>query len=410
MRRILTASYTTYYNISNKRSHMNITNTAEIRSQNKKKIIEYLRNESSTKKIMSDRLELSFATVSNLCNQLIEEEILQITSSMSSKGGRIPGLISIRPNSKYTLCLDFNNAEDARVALVNLSNELVDCTKVVIQESADYSQYLQAYYDAALGLLEKHSISHSQLLGVGAAIPGIFYKKNNTVINSTNALFENKPMKLDIEQKFGLPAYLENESNLLALASLLRDQVKGSSADIVYIYLGEGLGVGITSRGSLLTGTRGLGGEISHMGIGARSFPCYCGKAGCIESELTISGFYRKLRGAEAALPDNPGEWWGHFVREVLSGEPAAVDVIAENGRLLGSLVSVLANIFDPDEVYIGGFIEGIFPVLHPYIVEEAQSRMATHEYFFPSIRGSAGYEHLLIQGCGELVFKQWNP
>jgi hypothetical protein len=36
---------------------MNITNTAEIRSQNKKKIIDYLRCQPSTKKLMAERLE-----------------------------------------------------------------------------------------------------------------------------------------------------------------------------------------------------------------------------------------------------------------------------------------------------------------------------------------------------------------
>ncbi|MCC2686534.1 MAG: type 11 methyltransferase, partial [Paenibacillaceae bacterium] len=200
---------------------MSVTNTAEIRSQNKKKIIEYLRFEPSTKKIMSDRLELSFSTVSNLSNQLIEEGILEIVSSRSSNGGRIPGLISIRPDGKYTLCLDFNNLGDAKVALVNLNNDLIGSAKVNVHEETDYDELIQTYYEESVELLAAHGISVDRLLGVGAAIPGIFYKLNNSVINSTNRLFENKLLKNDLEQKFGLPVWLENESNLLALASLL---------------------------------------------------------------------------------------------------------------------------------------------------------------------------------------------
>jgi predicted NBD/HSP70 family sugar kinase len=389
---------------------MGITNTAEIRSQNKKKIIDYLRVEPSTKKMMSDRLELSFSTVSNLSNQLVEDGILEIASSQSSNGGRIPGLISIRPDGKYTLCLDFNSPEDAKVALVNLNNDLIGSARVNILEETDYIGLIQAYYNVSMNLLAEHGIPAHRLLGVGAAIPAIFYKMNNSVINSTNRLYENKLLKNDLEQKFGLPAYLENESNLLALASLLKDRGGGKVKDIIYIYLGEGLGVGITHKGVLLTGARGLGGEISHIPLGFRQFPCYCGKSGCVESELTIAGFYRKLHGNGPVLTENLNGWWKQFTLDAEASGQQAREVVAENGKLLGILVSVLANIFDPDEVYIGGFPEAIFPALYPYIIEETRSRMQTKEYFVPQILNSADYGKLIIMGCGELVFKQWSP
>jgi predicted NBD/HSP70 family sugar kinase len=387
---------------------MTITNTAEIRSRNRKKIIEYLRFEPSTKKMMSDRLELSFSTVSNLSNQLIDEGILEIVSSQSSNGGRIPGLISIRSDGKYTLCLDFNSPEDAKVALVNLNNELIGSAKVNVFEETDYDKVVQAYYNESMTLLAKHGIPVDRLLGVGAAIPGIFCKLNDSVINSTNPMYENKPLKNDLEQTFGLPVYLENESNLLALASLLED--RGGTKDIVYIYMGEGLGVGITHMGTLLSGARGLGGEISHIPLGFRQFPCYCGKSGCVESELTMEGFYRKWHGNDSVLPSNLNEWWKQFTRDVEAGDKQALKVVKENGNLLGILVSVLANIFDPDEVYVGGFPETIFHWLNPHVIEECRSRMQTKEVFVPKILNSAGYGDLIIMGCGELVFKQWNP
>jgi predicted NBD/HSP70 family sugar kinase len=174
--------------------------------------------------------------------------------------------------------------------------------------------------------------------------------------------------------------------------------------------MGEGLGVGIAHKGALLTGARGLGGEISHIPLGFRQFPCYCGKSGCIESELTLAGFYRKLHGKGSVLPGNLNGWWKQFTLDVESGDQQARDVVAENGKLLGILISVLANIFDPSEVYIGGFTEAIFPLLYPHIIEETRNRMQTKEYFVPRILNSAGYGDLITIGCGELVFKRWNP
>jgi predicted NBD/HSP70 family sugar kinase len=126
------------------------------------------------------------------------------------------------------LCLDYNNPENTKVALVNLNNEIVDFVKVKISKSEDYYELLQSCYDESMRLLAKHSIPIGRLLGVGVAIPGIYYKKNKSVINSTNRLIENKFLKTDIEEKFGLPVFLENESNLLALASMLKDKERGS--------------------------------------------------------------------------------------------------------------------------------------------------------------------------------------
>jgi predicted NBD/HSP70 family sugar kinase len=389
---------------------MQIINTANIRAQNKKMIVEYLRSEPATKKVLSYQLDLSFATVSNLCNQMIEENILEVTSTLSSNGGRIPGLISIRPDARYILCLDFNKLEDAAIAIVNLNHDIIDSTKMKIDGHAEYEEIINTFYGSAMELIAKHSTSMDRLLGVGVAIPGIFHKTNHTVINSTNPLFENKPLKADIEQRFGLPAYLENESNLLALASLLKDSESGDKKDIIFLYLGEGLGVGITRKGSLLTGNRGFGGEISHIPIGTRQFPCYCGKAGCAESELTIAGFYKKWHGDKYAVPDIPSVWWEEFIQSAASGDERALRVIEENGQLLGKLISVLANMLDPDEVHIGGITEPLYSILHPHLLAEMQSRMMTRDYYLPAIHNSMGYEQLLIKGCSELVFKQWSP
>jgi len=54
------------------------------------------------------------------------------------------------------------------------------------------------------------------------------------------------------------------------------------------------------------------------------------------------------------------------FRRRAEAGEPAVLEVLADQGRWLGTGVSVLANLLDPEVVVLGGH----FPTLEPFLVE----------------------------------------
>ena len=258
--------------------YTSIQNTAELRSFNTKRIIDYLRcNDSATKNHLSDRLGLCFATVSNICNQLISDGILENVLSPKASGGRIPQLLLINPSSKYTLALDLTNKGSLDLAVVNLKSEVVAAKRVKSLSPDSIQRLLETIVDLSRETLSELQISSDRLLGIGVAAPGILYSNTECLINSTNPLFENMPLKSMLEKAFNLPIEIENESNLLAMAeSLFRRSDETYNKDIVYLFVGEGIGVGIISNGKLLTGSRGLGGEISHIPIGERNYLCTC--------------------------------------------------------------------------------------------------------------------------------------
>lgn len=389
---------------------MLVQNTAELRSLNKKKIIEFLRfNVPSTKKDITEDLDLSFATVSNLCNQLIEEGILDIVSSQSSNGGRIPGLLSIKPCSKYSFCLDIIRRKEVKVAIVNMKNEVVASVVEKVTVSEDFKELVRFYYALYCRLLGEYEISRSDIIGVGVAVPGILNRSDNCVVNSTNPVFENKPLQKEIEKLFGLQASLENESNLMALATSFSDKDGSKKKDIIYLYLGEGLGTGILCNGNLVMGNKGLGGEISHMPLGDRRYECYCGNSGCIETELTQKGFLRKYSETAGIELEDTQENWEKFINHVLSGDVAAIQVVEENGKLLGKVIASLVGIFNPEAIFIGGITERIFNAIYPPMMEEALKRFIIKDQGELEIINSENYDNLIFKGVTELVFKNWN-
>lgn len=387
-----------------------IQNTTEIRSFNTKKIIEFLRfNDFATKKELADKLNLSFATVSNICNQLVAEDLLERTTSSSSNGGRIPELLSINPKSKYFLCIDLVKSGIAEIAIVNLKNSIIE-TMINILDSESINNNMQAIYEQTIKFTEKLGISLSAILGIGVSVSGIFNHSSSKIVNSTNPIFENQPLKDMIFDLFNIPVYIENESNLLAVAAVLHSSKEHKYKDLIYIYIEEGVGVGIISHGELVTGHRGLGGEICHMPIGNDSYSCYCGNTGCVESELSLRGFLRKYRDLSDSKLLASTEVWEALMDKVDAGDEAALKLIEENGKLLGRLISILQNIFDTEVFYIGGLTAKLYDAMYGYMILEAKSRTLLRNIDDFTIKYSSDYLRLTIIGCGELVFKNWNP
>src|SRR5689334_10465656 len=138
-----------------------VNNTAEIRSLNIKKIINYLRySEPVTKKSLADILGLSFATVSNLCNDLLADGVLEQTSSQNSGGGRIPGLLSIKPFSKYYICLNLMRKDELEVALANLKSEVIEDKHYKISGNETLDELLDKANELKTEMLDARNIKN----------------------------------------------------------------------------------------------------------------------------------------------------------------------------------------------------------------------------------------------------------
>ena len=98
---------------------MKVDSSVELKKVHAKEIINYLkRNKSCTKKVMAEELGLSFATVSNICNEMREKGYLEETALEDTKVvGRTPKGISLNYNNLMSLCFDLTRFGVIRVAV-----------------------------------------------------------------------------------------------------------------------------------------------------------------------------------------------------------------------------------------------------------------------------------------------------
>jgi glucokinase len=151
------------------------------------------------------------------------------------------------------------------------------------------------------------------------------------------------------------------------------------------VALGTGIGGALLLDGALFRGAFGVAPEFGHVRVVPDGRPCECGKRGCWERYC--SGTALATTALEMlADPDastsvlhreaarDPGRITGQRVAAAArDGDRLARRAVAEMGRWLGEGLSLIADVFDPELVVIGGGVS----VSAPLFLDEAREHYA---------------------------------
>lgn len=381
-------------------------NIIDVKNSNRKSIVEYIRaNKTATKKEIAESLQLSFATVSNICNELCEHNVIHERNA----GGRIPAVgrvpktLMLNTKSLLFAAADFHNAGVVTIALFNLQQKKVHSFSFQYPQDIELQALLEKFHTAFRHHIPENLMGNIAYMGV--AVSGIYDLKSETIVASELPFLEGQPLKKMLVELLGIPVYIENESNLCAMAWAEHEQ----SPDLIYLYVGEGLGVGIITEGSMIRGNSGYGAEICHMPLGQLRKPCrLCGCSGCLQTDISLGGFAEKFSGTDYDGEVQTG--FAQFYTAFLNGEEKAYEVARENGILIAKTVSMLVNLFDPEAVVIGGLPWPLYEKILPIVEEETRRRrvvFGAEEIRFYCDEHS---QDTVIDGAAEMAFQHWQP
>lgn len=161
--------------------------------------------------------------------------------------------------------------------------------------------------------------------------------------------WDNFEIRQHLEKRFDVPAYAENDVNLMALCD--HRQHRSNVTEMVFVKVGTGIGSGIITEGHLYRGAQDAAGDIGHIQFAREPAPlCRCGKIGCVEARAIGWAIARELRkeGIEAQTARD-------VTRLVEAGQPMAIHLVRESGRILGEVMTNLVSILNPQMIVIGG-------------------------------------------------------
>ena len=222
------------------------------------------------------------------------------------------------------------------------------------------------------------------VLAAGLGIPATIDRARGLAIQAVNLTIADVPIRDLMQERIGLPVFVDNDANMAALAEHLYGAGRGAQ-NVVMLTIGTGIGGGLILDGEVYRGSTGAAAELGHIVIEEDGPPCQgnCPNHGCVEALASGTAIAKAGKQAAERDPDSAlgkalaeGPIAGRTVTELaLSGDGPAREVVAQAGRHIGVALSSLANIFDPDVFVIGGGVSVVGDLLLDPAREELRSR-----------------------------------
>lgn len=198
---------------------------------------------------------------------------------------------------------------------------------------------------------------------VGVGVPG-FVIDGRTVVRCANIAGWTTPIDVgeQLGTALGRPVVVANDVNCGALAEHhLGDG--GPDDDLLAVFVGTGVGGGLILDGRLVTGPRGMVGEIGHVTTTPGGAQCGCGGRGHLEAYAGRAGLERRAREAAAAgRPNKLVDLAGpstiksrHLARALEEGCEVTAGLLADATDALALVIGNATTLLDLRHVVLGG-------------------------------------------------------
>lgn len=202
---------------------------------------------------------------------------------------------------EYAIGIDIGGTNTSLALVDNQGIILAKDTMRTKNESLVQDDYFKRLFRKVNSLIEVNSSKEPKGIGIGAP-NGSHY--SGMILNPPNLDMGDVHVPAIAEKYTNLNVYLTNDANAAALGEKWFGRAINMD-NFVLVTLGTGLGSGIFSNGSLLTGNQGFAGEMGHIIIETNGRHCNCGKRGCLEMYVSAKGITQTVNKFYDKSPDD---------------------------------------------------------------------------------------------------------
>ncbi len=239
-------------------------------------------------------------------------------------------------------------------------------------------QTLARLYETIEAMLKKHGLRADDLRSIGVSCGGPLDSRRGVVLCPPNLPgWVNVPLTRMLTQRYGIPAFLQNDANACALVEWKLGAGRGTQ-NMIFLTMGTGMGAGIIAEGSLLCGMSDMGGEVGHLRL-TENGPVGFGKAGSFEGYTSGGGIGRQAQAWTQRLVEEgkPPQWIKDGVQPAdittrliadyaKQGDADAKAIFAHVGEMLGRGLSLLVDTLNPECIVIGSVFVRCEELLRP--------------------------------------------
>lgn len=271
--------------------------------------------------------------------------------------GRPPVALEVVPEAAYVAGIKLAFRRHSAV-LCDFAGNIVASASLPAPDKRRSAAEMMDEIAALLAKLTDKSLAKGLTISaVGLGLPGIIDENSGMIRWSSLLQDANVDLASDFIARFGIPLYVDNDTNMLTLAELWFG-VGRSRSDFAVVTIENGVGMGLVVNNSLYRGSHGMGLELGHTKVQLDGALCRCGQRGCLEAYL---GDYALRREAATALDrEDASSKDGDALLELLfekakSGNRAAETIFRRAGKYLSLGLSNVVQLFDPPLIILSG-------------------------------------------------------
>lgn len=276
---------------------------------------------------------------------------------------------------EFFLGIDIGGTKSA-VVVGDDRGAIVDKESFPTEEPKGPKQCIDKLLQTSEQLLAKHGIRVTAT-GIACGSP---LDPDLGIIQSPAQLQSWKDVEITkiFQERFRVPAFLDNDANAGALAEFCFGAGKGCR-HMAFLTFGTGMGAGFVLNGDIYRGANCYAGEVGHIRLEADG-PVGCRKAGSFEGFCSGAGIaqiakaeMRTFTGQTLLTPNATTRDVGEAAEK---GDPLALRIFEISGRYLGKALAIMLDTLNLERIIIGSIFlrceRFIRPAMEEALKEEA--------------------------------------
>lgn len=297
-----------------------------------------------------------------------------------------------------------------KMGLFSDTGELLEKWEIPTRTENDGAWIL---HDVVDSIESKRTKWHGNIKGIGVGIPGPV-NAEGVVLKCANLGWGVFSVKNTLADLTGVGnVKVGNDANVAALGEMWKGGGRGYDS-IVMVTLGTGVGGAVICNGRILTGSSGAGGEIGHMKVCPdETEVCGCGNRGCLEQYASARGMVRlakrylkEKKAEDSCLLGVKDITAKHIWDGAKTGDAYCLETVERFGRYLGTALSNVAHVVDPEVFVIGGGVSAagqmVLDVVQKYYKANTMYALREREFRLAQLGNEAG-----IYGAVRMVLLQ---
>jgi predicted NBD/HSP70 family sugar kinase len=309
---------------------------------------------------LGELFDKSVPSISKAISELIEEGFVFDQGYAPSSGGRRPLMYGIKPEAMYILTVAMDQLSTS-IQMVDLLNKPVSERVTIELKLLNNPQALSILIEHINDHILATGIPKDKIAGIGIGMPGFINATEG--LNYTHLDSGGQSITRLITLKTGVPAYIDNDSSLIAMAEQ-KFGIAKAQKDVMVINLGWGIGLGMIINGEIYRGHNGFAGELSHIPLSEDGSLCTCGKRGCLEAEASMlvvaekaiqgiqNGHISSLKHLDKESSKQVGD---AIMGAANNGDQFAIELLSDAGYKIGKALAILIHIMNPASIVLSG-------------------------------------------------------